>query len=88
MIEIFRWYHSSCFNTVLLYKWWVSGYVCIAPTESLWAAPEILRMFPRTPEGTQKGDVYSFAIILQEFHTRKGPYSDNYDIQAKGEPYS
>lgn len=32
----------------------------------LWTAPEILRMKRRPISGTQKGDVYSFAIIAQE----------------------
>lgn len=44
----------------------------------LWVAPEILRLPNRPIRGTQKGDVYSFAIILQEFHTREGPYSSSY----------
>ncbi|XP_078348931.1 atrial natriuretic peptide receptor 1-like isoform X2 [Oculina patagonica] len=44
----------------------------------LWVAPEILRLPNRPARGTQKGDVYSFAIILQEFHTREGPYSSSY----------
>ncbi|XP_015762338.1 PREDICTED: speract receptor-like [Acropora digitifera] len=44
----------------------------------LWVAPELLRTPTRPPRGTQKGDVYSFAIILQEFHTREGPYSANF----------
>ncbi|EDO30985.1 predicted protein [Nematostella vectensis] len=44
----------------------------------LWVAPEILRIPSRPPKGTHKGDVYSFSIILQEFHTRDGPYSANY----------
>jgi len=31
----------------------------------------------------QKCDVYSFAIILQEFHTRKGPYSNNSNLTTR-----
>jgi len=41
----------------------------------LWIAPELLPLtvLPGTP-GTQKGDVYSFAIILEEIVVRGGPY--------------
>lgn len=40
----------------------------------LWKAPELLR-HPNPPlRGTQKGDVYSFAIILYEIIGRKGPW--------------
>ncbi|KAL9957058.1 hypothetical protein ACROYT_G038645 [Oculina patagonica] len=59
----------------------------------LWTAPELLRQqyirptsgsqkreFYRKLVNLQKCDVYSFAIILQEFHTRKGPYSNNSNI--------
>ena len=46
-------------------------------------APELLRIPNRPQRGTQKGDVYSFAIILQEFHTREGPYSSNF-MEPKG----
>ena len=52
-------------------------------SDLLWVAPELLRTPTRPPRGTQKGDVYSFAIILQEFHTREGPYSANF-IEPKG----
>lgn len=40
----------------------------------LWQAPEILKsgkMF----RGTQKGDVYSFALVLYEIFARKHPWS-------------
>lgn len=43
--------------------------------EMLWVAPELLPLtvIPGTP-ATQKGDVYSFSIILEEIITRGGPY--------------
>jgi len=39
------------------------------------------------PEGTQKGDVYSFAIICQEIIYRKGTFwlEENEYISAEGE---
>lgn len=44
----------------------------------LWTAPELLRLGSRCPlEGTVKGDVYSFAIILTEMYSRAGPYHMN-----------
>ncbi|KAH0950218.1 hypothetical protein HN011_005892, partial [Eciton burchellii] len=42
--------------------------------EQLWTAPELLRMERRPLEGSQKGDVYSFAIIVQEIVMRQGPF--------------
>ncbi|XP_057310994.1 atrial natriuretic peptide receptor 1-like isoform X2 [Hydractinia symbiolongicarpus] len=44
----------------------------------LYKAPELLRLSNHPARGTQKGDVYSFAIITQEFHTREGPWSTSY----------
>ncbi|KAJ8311507.1 hypothetical protein KUTeg_010862 [Tegillarca granosa] len=40
----------------------------------MWTAPELLRLHHRPPEGTQKGDVYSFAIICQEIVYRCGVF--------------
>lgn len=53
----------------------------------LWTAPELLRMHSPSPEGTQKGDVFSFAIICQEIIYRKGPFwfEDDEYISAEGE---
>lgn len=48
----------------------------------LWRAPELLRMVTPPPQGTQKGDVYSFAIILYEIIGRKGPWSTT-DLSIK-----
>ncbi|ELU03633.1 hypothetical protein CAPTEDRAFT_166938 [Capitella teleta] len=42
----------------------------------LWMAPELLRMDPQSRPiyGTQSGDVYSFAIVLQEIMFRSLPF--------------
>ncbi|XP_041355945.1 atrial natriuretic peptide receptor 1-like [Gigantopelta aegis] len=50
----------------------------------LWTAPELLRMHNRPPEGTHKGDVYSFAIICQEIVYRNSVfYLQNLDLSPK-----
>ncbi|KAL3886487.1 hypothetical protein ACJMK2_026472, partial [Sinanodonta woodiana] len=47
----------------------------------LWTAPEILRVHIRPLNGTQKGDVYSFAVICQEIVYRSGVfYLANLDL--------
>uniref|UniRef100_A0A2H1VT14 guanylate cyclase n=1 Tax=Spodoptera frugiperda TaxID=7108 RepID=A0A2H1VT14_SPOFR len=42
----------------------------------LWRAPELLRDPNPNPRGSQKGDVYSFGIILYEILGRNGPWGD------------
>ncbi|CAG7700229.1 unnamed protein product [Allacma fusca] len=49
----------------------------------LWTAPEILRMTNAPPEGTQKGDVYSFAIIVHEIAARQGPFYTEEDYSPQ-----
>lgn len=51
----------------------------------LWYAPEHLRT-DMPLKGSQKGDVYSFAIILEEIIVRGGPY-EHYrsEFSPKGE---
>ncbi|OQV12260.1 Atrial natriuretic peptide receptor 1 [Hypsibius exemplaris] len=39
----------------------------------LWRAPELLRQI-MPAKGTQRGDVYSFAIVLQQIILRSGPF--------------
>lgn len=43
--------------------------------ELLWTAPEILRGADKQV-GSQKGDVFSFGIILEEIILRGGPYEE------------
>ena len=45
----------------------------------LWKAPELLRNLKEGGQGrgSQRGDVYSFGIILFEIYGRQGPYGDD-----------
>ncbi|XP_064645630.1 atrial natriuretic peptide receptor 1-like isoform X2 [Lineus longissimus] len=53
-------------------------------SRQIWTAPEIMRLQSRPPEGTQKGDVYSFAIICQEIVYRQGAfYVANMDLSPE-----
>lgn len=52
--------------------------------KKLWTAPELLINDRHPPHGSQKGDVYSFAIILQEIALRNGPFSvEGMDLSPK-----
>ncbi|KAK1786362.1 hypothetical protein P4O66_018064 [Electrophorus voltai] len=46
----------------------------VPPEDLFWTAPELLRDLENSRKGTYKGDVYSFAIILQEVVVRGAPY--------------
>ena len=43
-------------------------------TDLLWTAPELLRNDDALRKATQKADVYSFGIILQEIVCRAQPF--------------
>ena len=50
----------------------------------LWTAPELLRQQYNLHLGTQKGDVYSLSIIIQEILFRAMPYfTENIDPKGK-----
>lgn len=51
--------------------------------ELLWTAPEILRSGQAGLHGTLPGDVYSFAIIMQEVVVRGPPFC-MLDLSDKG----
>ena len=51
--------------------------------DMLWCAPEHIRDGEMDNRGSQKGDVYSYGIILQEIAIRKPPYS-MYTFEPQG----
>lgn len=63
--------HASLSHTINNRIHCLCGSVCIG---KLWLAPELSRMECFPPGGTQKGDVYSFGIILQEVALRRGVF--------------
>uniref|UniRef100_A0AAY5L2I8 Guanylate cyclase n=1 Tax=Esox lucius TaxID=8010 RepID=A0AAY5L2I8_ESOLU len=55
--------------------------ICLENTkfeEMYWTAPELLRQDQTPPNGTTKGDIYSFAVIMRELihSSEAGPYHD------------
>lgn len=63
--------HHRWFENLVYFPYLVSSGL-------LYRAPELLRVTTETPgPGSQKGDVYSFAIILYELHSRKGPFGSS-----------
>lgn len=47
-------------------------------------APEFLRLSRIPPQGSQKGDVYSLAIIMSEILSRQRPYGTFEDMSSEG----
>uniref|UniRef100_A0AAQ4QLT8 Guanylate cyclase n=1 Tax=Gasterosteus aculeatus aculeatus TaxID=481459 RepID=A0AAQ4QLT8_GASAC len=80
-------FRSSCENddTHALYQWPpVMPHPFLCFSEKLWTAPELLIYDRHPPQGTPKGDVYSFGIILQEIALRNGPfYVEGMDLSPK-----
>lgn len=57
----------------------------------MWTAPELLRLVEdeRPLYGTQKGDVYSYGIILQELAIRSFPFSnERTNLELVGDYYT
>ena len=51
----------------------------------LWKSPELLRAPSSTPNGTQKGDIYAFGILLFEIILRNGPFGSS-PLSPDGKP--
>ena len=51
----------------------------------MWTAPELINTYKEEQEGmSQKGDVYSYGIILQEIIMRSEPFGDCH-MEPKGD---
>lgn len=46
-------------------------------SDKLWTAPEFLRMLDAPMQGSLEGDLFSFAIIIQEILCRDRPYCND-----------
>lgn len=55
---------------------WLAGACRVPVSALLWTAPELLMAgaIDRPQRGTQKGDVFSFGVVLHEIFSRMGPY--------------
>ena len=72
-------------HTVTLLWTGVCYYFNLYP-DLLWTAPEHLRQEDVVRTGSQKGDVYSYAIILQEIIERNGPFGQSSE-EPKGKDH-
>ncbi len=55
-------------------------------TGLLWTAPEHLRQDDVSRTGSQKGDVYSYAIVLYEILQRNGPFGNSLEEPKGNDP--
>lgn len=67
----------------MIIKYFLCHYACFLCADQLWTAPELLRCRNLMSQGSYKGDVYSFAIIMQEVISRSAPFC-MLDMPAKG----